>query len=172
MHVPPSFLRALALRQFPERMMNMFIWNVLTVPACILHLQQLSPEVHICMHVCVCVCVCLCMRLCVCACICVCGRLWRYCSSRCAVVAHYYAWVFPPHENVWIRLSSPLQEVRPRSQASEQRVTLLENYALLATKSKVNAEKAVGRFMEMASTEVCVVSVVHACHGVISCGAL
>ena len=31
---------------------------------------------------------------------------------------------------------------------------VLESYTLLATKSKQNAEKAIGRFMEMASTEV------------------
>lgn len=50
-----------------------------------------------------------------------------------------------------------LQEVRPKSQSSELRVRVLENFTLLATKSKQNVEEALKRLMEMASTEVSVI---------------
>lgn len=53
-----------------------------------------------------------------------------------------------------------LQEVRPKSQGSEVRVRVLENLTLLATKSKQNAEEALKRLMEMASTEVSVCGLV------------
>ena len=41
-----SSSRALALCQFPSPMMCLFVHHVLTVPACVLHLHVLSPEVH------------------------------------------------------------------------------------------------------------------------------
>ena len=47
-----------------------------------------------------------------------------------------------------------LKEVHPRSPQSEQKVLVLENYALLATKTKQNAERALERFMGMAAAEV------------------
>lgn len=43
--------RSLALRQFPSTMMALFIRHVMSVPACVLHLQNLSPEVFV--YVCV-----------------------------------------------------------------------------------------------------------------------
>ncbi len=48
-----------------------------------------------------------------------------------------------------------LKEVHPKSPKSETRVLVLENYTLLATKTKQNAERALERFMEMAAAEVC-----------------
>ena len=47
-----------------------------------------------------------------------------------------------------------LKEVRPKSPLTERKVLVMENYTLLATKSKPNAERALEKFMEMASTEV------------------
>lgn len=47
-----------------------------------------------------------------------------------------------------------LKEVRPKSPLAERKVLVMENYTLLATKSKQNAERALEIFMEMASTEV------------------
>lgn len=47
-----------------------------------------------------------------------------------------------------------LKEVRPQSALSEHKVCVLENYILLATKSKPNVEKALEKFMDMASSEV------------------
>ena len=46
------------------------------------------------------------------------------------------------------------QEVRPRTPASEQKLKTLECFALLATKSKTNTEKALGRLMDMATNQV------------------
>lgn len=46
-----------------------------------------------------------------------------------------------------------LKEVHPRSPQSEQRVVVLENYILLATKNKQNVERALERFMGMAAEE-------------------
>lgn len=46
------------------------------------------------------------------------------------------------------------QEVRPRTPASEQKLKTLECFALLATKSKANSEKALGRLMDMATNQV------------------
>lgn len=43
--------RSLALCQFPCTMMALFIRHVMSVPACVLHLQNLSPEVFV--NVCV-----------------------------------------------------------------------------------------------------------------------
>ncbi len=48
-----------------------------------------------------------------------------------------------------------LKEMRPKSPKAETRVLVLENYTLLATKTKQNAERALERFMEMAAAEVC-----------------
>lgn len=47
-----------------------------------------------------------------------------------------------------------LKEIKPKSAKAEQRVRVLENFALLATKSKLNAERALERFADMASSEV------------------
>ena len=44
--------RSLALRQFPPKLMALFTRHVMSVPACVLHLQNLSPEVFV--YVCVC----------------------------------------------------------------------------------------------------------------------
>ena len=42
---PPSSTRCIALCDFPVHMVTMFLVNILTVPAVIMHLQNLSPEV-------------------------------------------------------------------------------------------------------------------------------
>lgn len=47
-----------------------------------------------------------------------------------------------------------LKEIRPKSVKAEQRIRVLENFALLATKSKPNVERALERFADMASSEV------------------
>ena len=47
-----------------------------------------------------------------------------------------------------------LKEVRPKSPAASQRASVLETYVLLASKSKQNSEKALGRLSELATTEV------------------
>ncbi len=47
-----------------------------------------------------------------------------------------------------------LKELHPKSPQSETRLLLLENYTLLATKTKQNVEKALERLMEMAASEV------------------
>ena len=46
------------------------------------------------------------------------------------------------------------QEVHPRSPLSEQKVKVLQNYALLAAKGRQSAELALGKFTEMVTTEV------------------
>ena len=47
-----------------------------------------------------------------------------------------------------------LKEIRPRTAKAEQKIRVLENYILLATKSKPNVERALERFADMASSEV------------------
>ena len=47
-----------------------------------------------------------------------------------------------------------LKEIRPKSAKAEHKIRVLENFALLATKSKPNAERALERFADMASSEV------------------
>ena len=47
-----------------------------------------------------------------------------------------------------------LKEVRPKSTKAEQKIRVLENYILLATKSRPNIERALERFADMASSEV------------------
>ena len=47
-----------------------------------------------------------------------------------------------------------LKEIRPKSAKTEQKIRVLENYTLLATKSKPNVERALERFADMASSEV------------------
>ena len=47
-----------------------------------------------------------------------------------------------------------LKEIRPKSVKAEQRIRVLEKFALLATKSKPNVERALERFADMASSEV------------------
>ncbi len=47
-----------------------------------------------------------------------------------------------------------LKELHPKSPQSEIKMLLLENYILLATKTKQNAEKALEKLMGMASGEV------------------
>ena len=47
-----------------------------------------------------------------------------------------------------------IKEIRPKSVKAEQRIRVLENFALLATKSKPNVERALERFADMASSEV------------------
>ena len=51
-----------------------------------------------------------------------------------------------------------LKEVRPKSAKAEQKVRVLENRILLATKSKPNVERALERFADMASSEVSEIS--------------
>ena len=47
-----------------------------------------------------------------------------------------------------------LKEIRPKSAKAEQKIRVLENCILLATKSKPNVERALERFADMASSEV------------------
>lgn len=51
-----------------------------------------------------------------------------------------------------------LKEVRPKSAKAEQKIRVLENRILLATKSKPNVERALERFADMASSEVSEIS--------------
>ena len=60
-----------------------------------------------------------------------------------------------PEDQMAVRTAEKLlKEVCPQSSQAEQKVRVLENYILLATKSKLNIEKALERFMDMASSEV------------------
>lgn len=57
-------------------------------------------------------------------------------------------------EQVAVRTAEKLlKELHPRSPASALKVRVLENYALLASKSKQNLEKALAGFLELANTE-------------------
>ena len=47
-----------------------------------------------------------------------------------------------------------MQEARPKSHSAEVKVRQLENYVLLATKSKSDVELALRRFMEMTTSMV------------------
>ena len=47
-----------------------------------------------------------------------------------------------------------MQEARPKSHSAEVKVRQLENYVLLATKSKSDVELALSRFMEMTTSMV------------------
>lgn len=51
-----------------------------------------------------------------------------------------------------------LKEVQPKSTKAEQKIRVLENYILMATKSKPNVERALERFADMASSEVSEIS--------------
>ena len=60
-----------------------------------------------------------------------------------------------PEDQLAMRTAEKLlKEIRPRSAKAEQKVRVLENYTLLATKSKPNVERALERFADMASSEV------------------
>ena len=52
-----------------------------------------------------------------------------------------------------------MQEARPKSHSEEVGVHLSQNFVLLATRTKVNVEQALSRFMEMASGEVSLVHI-------------
>ena len=54
-----------------------------------------------------------------------------------------------------------LKEIKPKTAKGEQKIRVLENYILLATKSKPNVERALERFADMASSEV---SLTTGCH--------
>ena len=86
----------------------------------------------------------------ICRCTCMTGKSMEHAYNiHCTVLHVSYS---------MIHVMYFLQEAHPTGHASKVKVQQLENYVLLATRSKSNTELALNRFMETAANTVCVSS--------------